>query len=221
MIRKATAALAVLALICGLWTRANAASPRQGQEIALDTPLRELVCLTVSAALMRGIDSLPPGEQPGQAITEGMLTQALFRQLLPEGGLALREGQARVSYAELADWYEQLFTYGTCVPLDHPLCPCLTVETEGLLFDLSPLYEDPVAGAAVYRMEENGEDIRLICDVFVCYQNTLLAEEVPEDEIVWLCPAEILLRPAPETRFGFTLSGFALGPEYPETTEEN
>ena len=71
-------------------------------------------------------------------------------------------------------------------------------------------------GVHIYSAKYDGTDVEILCDVFTAQETEveLSADEIPEDKLVWQCNARVSLRTAPETPFGYTVSGVSVSPFY-------
>lgn len=187
----------------------------QAMELTVDLGMTSLLEMVLGAAVNRDVDSLPAGEAPSQALMEGVLTLGLYQLALPYSGNELFQGAATLSQTEIAEMYGDIFTSGAYAEITAPTCPCITAEKGALRFDLSSLKENPVVGVFVYSTRFDGTDADVLCDLYLYYgEMGQSAEALPEDALTWLCQAQVSLRSAPETLYGYTVNGFSLSPTY-------
>ena len=187
----------------------------QRADVALDGGIQTLAEMVLGAAVMRDIDGLEAGEAPGQELVEGALALGLYHLSLPYHGDEIWDNKAALSVQEAANLYQMIFTSGEYTQPAAAVFPCVTARPDGLDFDLAPLGDHPVIGAAIYSAAFDGAMVEVQCDVFTYYgEYGQSAEMLPEDALTWLCNARVLMKFAPETAFGYTVSGFSLSETY-------
>lgn len=216
-LRRFCSLFLAVCLVLSLAPAALAAPTRDPQraEVTLDPGLQTLVELALGAAVLRDVPALEEGDQPTQALVEGVLALGLYSLALPCQGEKLLDNRASLTEEEIADYYRLVFTAGQYARPDQSTCPCITLTEKGAEFDLEALRENPVIGAFIYSTAFDGETVQLQCDLYTYYgEAAQSAEALPEDALTWLCNARVSLRYAPDSAYGYTLNGFSLSDTY-------
>ncbi|MDD4080701.1 MAG: hypothetical protein PHP02_04735 [Eubacteriales bacterium] len=184
--------------------------PLSDAELLAVQPLLNTVAFT---AFQKDIMSYDGDELPGQALVEGILLRALEERLFPvemvDLAVTLTDQQVRGMAGGLFDWQD-------IPPIETPLCPCITRVAGGIRFDLSgqPDFIGVYAhGAAVFS-----EDTLIVMgDVYHLSGIEGMAEDAPEDSILWLGHIEIALSPAKNAQAGYTLKSYHISETYQAT----
>ena len=138
----------------------------------------------------------------------------LTGQALWAAVLMTREG-LRLSTEEAGQLYRQIFTCGEFDPAvlagsDHPFVAASEDALE-VNPEVSPL---GFGGAYLYEITFDGTDALVRCDLYACEAEGGDVNEAPEEWVTWTCCAELSLRFAPGTEFGYTVNSISLSPCY-------
>lgn len=195
---------------------------RRDMEISLDAELEKLVDTLLSAAVLRGVGSLENGQTPSQPLVEGVFSMGLMCGTLPDGK-GETQLEAERSDTALSAYYAAFFTEGQYAPVTDPVCPCISRGVSGLSFDLYDLSRGPFADGYIYSAEMEGDELLLKCDVLSVDPEYFgaEAEKLPDGTAGWLCGAELLLRCAKDSPYGYTVSAFSLTEDYQAGETQN
>ncbi len=210
MMKKNILALA-LALILALSAYPALAAPTrdiQVMEVTADEKLQTLVNIACAAIPEEcyGDEAcvvLEAGDAPGADLT----AQALWAAVL-----TTRE-TTWLSGAEAQSMYRQLFSQGAFEPAALSESPFVKMTEDGL--EVQNITEFIASSRAyIYSAEFDGTDVLVKCDLYACEVEGADVDVVSEALLTWTNNAEISLRFAPETEFGYTVNSIALSPYY-------
>ncbi len=182
----------------------------QAIEITADENLQTLVNIACEAIPEEcfGTDAcavLEKDQAPNAYLTE----QALWAAVL------LTRETAWISEEEADQLYRQIFTSGAydAAAIAGNDLPFTAPKDGGL--EINPDVRDiGCSGAYIYAAEFDGTDALAQCDLYRCEEAWPDVEEVSEVLLTWTHHAELSLRFAPETEFGWTVNSIALSPCY-------
>lgn len=185
----------------------------QAVEVTLDEKLLSLTELMVNAVILQGFPVAPGNhgpifeglEQdavPSEALAKCVLAWGIQNGILPYGGeigetITLKSTDAK-------DLLNRVFTQdGYALPAE--------LELWNQRFAAYCAY-----GVHIYSAEFDGTDVNVKCDVYSVKNADFRdsAENVPEDALVWEYNAQLSLRFAPDTPFGYTVNSVAFSPAY-------
>lgn len=214
--KKIVAWMLALCLLLSCVPGALAAPVRDRAGEEPEIGLQMLVNLAMGAAVLRDENVLTAGEQPSQALVEGVLALGMYTLQLPySGGDELFQGKPTLTDAEIAALYTGIFASGEYVRPAESSCPCIALTADGMTMDLSELQENPAIGAYIYETAGDDDGVTVQCDLFTYWgefgQN---AEDLPEEALTWLCHGEVSLRYDEDALFGYTLAGYSLSDTY-------
>ena len=172
-----------------------------------DDSLRGFLSTVMSAAYLKDVEALAPGEAPSQGLVEAVLAVYEYHML--------GDDRAELTGEECADLYRSFFSSGSFAMPEKGDCPCVTVENGRLIIDLEELEETALCGAYVYESVMDGGYLDLKADLYTAWGYYLTpAGEIPDEDLVWIRGARIRLEAAEGTAFGWRLISFALGRAY-------
>ncbi len=211
--RRMLAALMILCLAAAVFP-ASAAPARdaRAQEVTLERGLQTLANIMANAvpgeihSETGSLTLLESGQAPGADFAE----QALWAAVM------LSRPTTFVSGEEAKRLLGQLFTEGEGMAL--PDMGAFVSPAEGG-WEADPHVSALCSGAYIYSARFDGTDVFADCDLY-WYDASYLggggddAEEIPEEALTWVRNAQLTLRFAPETEFGYTVSAIVLSPVY-------
>ena len=138
----------------------------------------------------------------------------LTEQALWAAVLMTRES-LRLTAEEAGQLYRQIFTCGEFDPavLAGSDLPFIMADEDALEVnpEVRPL---GFGGAYLYEITFDGTDALVRCDLYTCQAEGADVNEAPEEWVTWACCADLSLRFAPETEFGYTVNSISLSPRY-------
>ncbi len=202
--------LALLLIIHAVPALAAPTRDFQALEITVDGKLQTLVniaCMAIPEDCYgtEACEVLKKDQAPDTYLTE----QALWAAVM------LSRENLQLSADEAGQLYHQIFTSGEydAAALAETNLPFAAVTESGL--ELNP---DAMSigfdGAYIYAAEFDGTDALVQCDLYFCEVKGADVDEVSEVLLTWTNQAELSLRFAPETEFGWTLNSIFLSPSY-------
>ena len=182
----------------------------QALEVTVDGKLQTLVNIACAAIPeecygAEACEVLKKDQAPGADLTK----QALWAAVMLTGE------RLQLSAYEAGQLYHQLFTNGEydAAALAETSVPFAEVTETGL--DVNPeVLPIGLDGAYIYAASFDGTDALVLCDLYRCEVEGADVEEVSEELLTWTNQAELSLRFAPETEFGWTLNSLSLSPCY-------
>ena len=177
-------------------------------EVTADEKLQTLVNIACEAIPeecygMDACEVLKKDQAPGADLT----AQALWAAVL------MTRETTWISDEEAKQLYRQIFTNGACDPAALTGDPFVTVKNGGL--EMDPKVRDiAIGGAYLYDAAFDGTDVLVQCDLYYTEAEGEDVNTVPETLLTWTNHAELSLRSAPETEFGWTLNSISLSPYY-------
>ena len=203
--------LALTLLISG----ASAAPTRwRGEALGLSDAelmaLQPLLGAAASAAFERNIPSYLMGSAPPQALVETVLARALAEGMFPVD----RKGQSlMLSDAKAREMAGQLFAWQDLPAITAPLIPGTSRSGDGLQFDLSE--PESFVGLYAYASRQEADGLLLVRgDAYRLVGAAGLAEDAPEDSLIWIGHLSLWLQKAANTPAGYTLAGFEVNERY-------
>ncbi|MBQ9263653.1 MAG: hypothetical protein IJ189_05515 [Clostridia bacterium] len=215
--------------LCFAMTCSALAAPArdiQQADIEVDPGMKMLAETVLGAAVFTRTTGLEAGMIPSPALVESAFALGLYNLSLPHDGADLLENKPTLSSQEIQDLYGLLFVSGGYALPQVPSVAGVTRVNDGLTFDLSILQDAPMIGVYIYSAvvdeASGGADadaadptIELMADLYSYYGDfSTDAYDLPEDALTWLCNAEIALKPAPDTAYGYRVERFALSDGY-------
>ncbi len=198
---------AALLVFCAAGASAAPARDRRSMAMEEDDSLRGFLATVMSAAYLKDVPALAAGETPSQGMVEAVLAVYEYHMLGPV--------RAELTEQECADLYGSFFASGRFVLPEKGDCPCVTVENGRLIIDLEEMEETVLCGAYVYASAAGEGYLDLEADLYTAWGYYLTsAEEIPEEDLVWLRGARIRLEAAEGTAFGWRLVSFETGKTY-------
>jgi len=210
----------VIALLisCLIFTAALAAPTRQRSESFALTDAELLVVQplfnTVAfAAFQKDILSYAGDSAPDQALVEGVLLRALEERMFP---VELIDLAVTLTDQQVGEMAAQLFAWQGIAGIQEPLCPCIERVAGGLRFDLSG--QPDFIGVYAYDAAKAQEgQLHIQGDVYQLSGIEGLAEDVPEDSILWLGHITLALTPHQNAPGGYVLSSYEISETYQAT----
>lgn len=144
-----------------------------------------------------------------QAPSALLTAQALWTAVLLTGETT------RISEEEADRIYHQLFTSGTydAAAVAGSGSPFITAA-EGALEVNPKASPTGLGGAYIYEITFDGTDALVRCDLYNCEVEGADVNEAPDELVSWTHCAELSLRFAPETEFGYTVNSIFLSPAF-------
>ena len=182
----------------------------QALEVTVDGKLQTLVNIACAAIPKEcygaeACEVLKKDQAPGADLTK----QAFWASVLLTGK------SFQLSADEAGQLYHQLFTSGEydAAALAETSRPFAAVTETGL--DVNPdVLPIGLDCAYIYAAEFDGSDALVLCDLYFSEVEGADVDEVSEELLTWTNQAELSLRFAPETEFGWTLNSLSLSPSY-------
>lgn len=204
--------LALTLLISG----ASAAPTRwRGEALGLSDAelmaLQPLLGAAAAAAFERNIPSYLMGSAPPQALVETVLARALAEGMFP---VDRNNGQSLLlSDARAREMAGQLFAWQDLPAITAPLGPGIARSGEGLRFDLSE--PERFVGLYAYASRQEADGLLLVRgDAYRLAGAAGLAEDAPEDSLLWIGHLSLQLQKAANTPAGYTLAGYEVNERY-------
>lgn len=198
-------------MICLLASTAFAAPCRDAQnmDILVDDGLQRLLDIVLGAAVQQDQDWLVANVPVTAQLAEAALLNGLYQQ-----ALVMNSANGYMSNADMQACLLAMFTTPAVFPM-QALCEGVNAAVDGLIFNPSVLALNPWVGCYVYAASFDGTDAALKCDLYLCYDGlSERAELLPEESVTWLCNAEVSVRFAPGTAYGYTVNSFSLSSVY-------
>jgi len=211
--RKLTVFLTLILCLC-LATASAAPSRDLRTDTQTDASLATAVSLFAGAALLREVNGLEEGAPVPQALAEGALVLGCSRHLLPN-----QDGDPTDLTETIADEAAQLtlnslFAAPVSVP-QTPTCPCITRVEGGLKIDHTDIDVESAGSAYIFSVTQENGRLRVLADEYITlayYVETV--DLIPEDSIVWVRTAEMLLEPSAESPLGYRLVSLRHGTDW-------
>ena len=182
----------------------------QAIEVTVDEKLQTLVNIACEAIPEEcfGLDACTVLDKE-QAPNAQMTQQALWAAAL------LTRETTWISDEEANYLYRQIFTNGAydaaaVAGIEWPFA----AAKDGGLEIQSDVYDIGCSGAYIYAAAFDGTDVLVQCDLYLSEVEGVDVDEVSEVLLTWTNRAELSLRFAPETEFGYTVNSIALSPYY-------
>ena len=203
-----------LALFLALTTVPALAAPTrdlQAMEVTADEKLQTLVNIACEAIPEECFDMdgacivLEKDQAPDANLTQ----QALWAAVL------LTRETTWISDEEANQLYRQIFTNGKydAAVIAGIGMPFTAAKDGGL--EINPdVCDIGCSGAYIYDVTFDGTDALVQCDLYFCEVEWADVNEVSEVLLTWTNSAELSLRFAPETEFGYTVNSISLSPYY-------
>ena len=203
--------LALLLIISAVPALAAPTRDVQAMEATVDEKLQTLVNIACEAIPEEcfGMGSACIVLEQEQAPNVSLTQQALWAAVL------LTCETTWISDEEADHLYRQIFTNGAYDAAAIAKSELLfTAAKDGGLEIKPDVREIGCSGAHVYDVTFDGTDALVQCDLYLCEVEWADVNEVSDVLLTWTNPAELSLRFAPETEFGWTLNSIALSPSY-------
>ncbi len=212
--KKKTLFALVLALSLSLTSLPALAAPvrdLQAMEATVDEKLQTLVNIACEAIPEEcyGMDGAYIVLDKDQAPDAYLTQQALWAAVL------LTRETTWISDEEAEHLYRQIFTSGAydAAAIAKSELPFTAAKDGGL--EIDPGSRDiGCSGAYIYAAGFDGTNALVQCDLYFCEVEGADVNEVSEAMLTWTNRAELSLRFAPETEFGWTVNSIALSPSY-------
>lgn len=202
-------------------------------EITVDDNLTYLTELIVNAAILQempaALDTAPvfpelaKEETPSDLLVSCALAWGINAGYLAYDSETVELSTLPLATAQAQELYRQVFTnpdYAFAALTDEE-AKAAKAENENRTWYIAGELNVAFAplcdyGVHIYSAKYDGTDVEILCDVFTAQETEveLSADEIPEDKLVWQCNARVSLRTAPETPFGYTVSGVSVSPFY-------
>ena len=182
----------------------------QAIEVTVDDQLQALVniaceaipeeCYGMEPCVVLEKDQVPNAHLTGQALWAAVLTARETTQISTE---------------EARQLYHQIFTNGDydAAAMTEAALPFAAVTEDGL--EVNPeVCPVGLGGAYIYSAAFDGTDVLAQCDLYFCEVEGADVNEVSDVLLTWTNHAELSLRFAPETEFGYTVNSISLSPYY-------
>ncbi len=207
--------LIFVAILCLITAMVSAAPSRErsepfGLEEAELMAVQPLVNAAAYAAFQKGITHFAPEAAPEQALVEGVLMRAVEERLFP----VELQGQAlSLTDAQVQDMVAKLFTWQNVPAIAAPVGPGLVKNEGGLQLDLSQ--QPDFVGVHVYEAGHDETGALIVKgDVYRLSGIEGMAEDVPEESILWLGHITLNLARSETAPAGYTLSSFIINEQY-------
>ena len=183
----------------------------QAMEATVDNKLQTLVNIACEAIPEEccGLDGACIVLEKDQAPNAYLTQQALWAAVL------LTRETTWITDEEANQLYRQIFTSGAydAAAIAKSELPFTAAKDGGL--EIKPdVYDIGCSGAYIYDVTFDGTDALVQCDLYLCEVEGADVNEVSEVLLTWTNHAELSLRFAPDTEFGWTVNSIALSPCY-------
>ena len=204
-------ALALMLTLTSLPALAAPTRDLQAMEVTADEKLKTLVNIACEAIPEEcfSLEEACIVLEQDQAPTAYLTQQALWAAVL------LTRETTWISDEEADHLYRQIFTngaYDAAAIADIEL-PFTAAKDGGLEVD-PQVRSIRLGGAYIYAASFDGTDALVQCDLYFCEVEGADVDEVSEALLTWTNQAELSLRFAPETEFGWTVNSISLSPSY-------
>ncbi|MBR1585414.1 MAG: hypothetical protein IJ662_07745 [Clostridia bacterium] len=221
-------ALLLSLCLCLAAAGAQAASARDviRADAAVEPGMQMLLETVLGAAVSTGVNGLEEGMSAPPALVDAAFALGLYNLSLPHDGADLLDDQATMDAREAQELYGLLFANGSFDASAAGVSGVsgVTAVGDGMRIDLTAQRSAPIIGVYVYSVAvdeasigEDGEQdvVELAADLYSYYGDfSTDVFDLPEDDLVWLCNAEVTLGVAPETAYGCQIRQFALSERY-------
>lgn len=203
--------LALMLTLTAIPALAAPARDMQAMEVTVDDELQTLVNIACEAIPEEcyGLEEACTVLEQNQAPNAYLTQQALWAAVL------LTRETTWISDEEANQLYHQIFTNGDydAATIAGNDMPFMAAKDGGL--EITPDVRDiGCSGAYIYDVTFDGTDALVQCDLYFCEVEWADADEVSEALFTWTNRAELSLRFAPETEFGWTVNSISLSPSY-------
>ncbi len=205
MIKRAVSALCCLALFLPA-PAASAAPVRQERtmEAEEDEGLRGFLSTVMSAAVIRDLPELDEGEAPGEELAEAVFGVFEYNMF----GL----DSAVLTESDCTGLYDGFFASGRFEMPEEGSCPCVKIDGDRMVMDLTELNETPLVGAHVYESRIVDGRVFMKADLYTAWGYYMTAPlDIPEEDLTWYCSAEICAEAGEGGLFGWKLVSYRLG----------